>query len=865
MMAYLLKSITCLLILLLAHRLLLQREAMHRFNRFFLLFSVVASFLVPLVTIEVAPEPLTPVEVMSEQVYYETVEGDYINEMPVYDAVDEAKFDWDYLIYGIYGVISLIFFIRFVRNIKILVNRIQRNVKISYRGQTLVLLKEESLPFSFLNYIFVAESDLEAGKFTDAVFAHECTHVQEKHSWDNLFIEALLVPLWFHPGLHWAKASIKLNHEFIADEVALRTTSLEKYERQLLAMMLFGQKYGLVSSLNFSLTKKRFEMMKRKSVNPKSWIKILVLIPVVGALVYFFSERVTAQVDKSTSEFFVNAPNEENIDFDFTFELNPTGTIGYENKEYDLEGIEDLIKERKAVKADLKINLITYPDISMGDLEDFQTVLRDLDIRNVHYVSQDQKSNENNTTQNTGKAKHFANVKFLIENDQMYYSVRSYEELSDQQKSMLSLPQKAPSKRSPDDSVYQVFKNSKTFGLWLDGEVIPTRKLDEINKDEIAYFVTSRVYDNAKSERFPQPYQVSLFTEKFYDKFYGPDAEMWKPRQGTVIFSASPLAVYMIDLSKSPNPTGEYLDVYNKYEEIRTAEPHFIDKQREEKYEMHSLYSHLIGMYFQFDSELKAKVFRPTAPHAPYVKLKKGSEVYYKLQKDLNEEERNQLSSPPSTPTQKNNKQSVIGSDIVNNLDAKSNVSAEYIILKYKILNDKYEKQRNEKPHFMQRNEADQNILMKLYSDLGEEYYRIRLSDKPKVDRPIHPYDPYIKLASNGKVYYKLKDDLTDEERNQLPPPPALKDIVSAYHQIFLKYELMRQEGRNYNNKSLEEREIMYQMYNELQDKFLAMEPAQRRQVKMVNFPYIRLEENGLMVFKATDELSPEQRALAGC
>jgi hypothetical protein len=43
------------------------------------------------------------------------------------------------------------------------------------------------------------------------------------------------------------------------------------------------------------------------------------------------------------------------------------------------------------------------------------------------------------------------------------------------------------------------------------------------------------------------------------------------------------------------------------------------------------------------------------------------------------------------------------------------------------------------------------------------------------------------------------------------------------------------------------------------------MEFEGRRKVKIVNFPYIRLEENGSMVFKACDELSPEQRLLAKC
>jgi hypothetical protein len=101
-----------------------------------------------------------------------------------------------------------------------------------------------------------------------------------------------------------------------------------------------------------------------------------------------------------------------------------------------------------------------------------------------------------------------------------------------------------------------------------------------------------------------------------------------------------------------------------------------------------------------------------------------------------------------------------------------------------------------------------------------------------------------------------------------LPPPPTpanTKTQVVAYKNLFLQYELIRNEGRNNSYKSAEVREEMYTLYNELQDKFLDMEFEGRRQVKMVNFPYIRLEENGSIVFKAMDELSPEQRLFSGC
>jgi beta-lactamase regulating signal transducer with metallopeptidase domain len=351
MMVYLLKSIACLLILLLLHRLLLQREVMHRFNRFFLLFSVVASFLIPLYTIEVPAVLEEPSQVAFHEYKLESVSQTYADAEPVFSTVEEAYFNWTNLLIGIYTLISLIFLFRFVQNIIVLVNHIQRNIKVSYRGEILILLKGETMPYSFLNYIFVAKSDFENGKFTDAVFDHERTHIKEKHSWDLLFIEALLVPLWFHPALYWAKETIKLNHEFIADEVALRSISLEKYESQLLAMMLLGQKHGLVSSLNYSLTKKRFDMMKRKSMSSKSWIKILVLVPVLALLGYFFSEKVTAkaQSNSTMSELYVNASmvklNE--IEFDLTLELKSNGAISFENKEYTPEQAKEFIKERK--------------------------------------------------------------------------------------------------------------------------------------------------------------------------------------------------------------------------------------------------------------------------------------------------------------------------------------------------------------------------------------------------------------------------------------------------------------------------------------------------------------------------------------
>ncbi|REG81253.1 M56 family metallopeptidase [Algoriphagus antarcticus] len=681
-MVYLLKSIACLLILLFVHRLLLQREAMHRFNRFFLLFSVVASFLIPLYTIEVHHEIAEPIELVSEPIFFESSSESLSEDLPVFVAVEKTQFNWENLFIGIYILISMIFLFRFVRNIKILVNQIQRNVKIIYRDQTLVLLKGDSLPYSFLKYIFVAESHLENGKFTDAVFDHERTHIEEKHSWDILFIEGLLVPLWFHPGLYWAKATIKLNHEFIADAAALRSTSLEKYESQLLAMMLSGQKYGLASSLNFSLTKKRFEMMKRKSRSSNSWIKVLVLLPVLGMLVYFFSERVTAEADSDPAmpEVYVNASNtiyDDDIDYDLTLELKPNGAIFLENQEYGIDALKEMILMKKAAKDDLKINLITSSRSSMGELSDFQEMLRELDIRRINYVSYDQNPVGSGVEQNAEKETYYRNASFFVENEAGELIAKTYNELSESVKTSLTPPLKAPAKRKPSGEEFESWKNSADFALWLDGKVIPNSQLENMSTSDIVYVFSSFVHLNARSERFPQEYQVSLYSHEAYERTYGNKSDFGAP------------------MTKD-----------------------------------HKLYIY------------------PAAKRVNHGKpwIKKGNEPVAKQQTS---------DSSKWPPT--------IKADRIKDL-----------LQSYVDANLAYEKLRNQAPHFVERTKAEQEKLTEMFSDLGSKYYQVAFNDKPKVERPIHPFAPYLKLKSKGRVYYKLKEDLTAEEVSQLPTPPPM-------------------------------------------------------------------------------------------
>lgn len=232
MILYLLKSAGCLLILLLVHRLILQREAIYQFNRFFLLAAVIGSFLIPLVEIEVStPAAIEPQQLVQNSDFsteYHAFPFQEMEGVPAFPASEvEQGLDWNLILWGIYGLVTLVFLIRFLRNIHLLFDKIHRNIHVQFRGETLVLLEENTLPFSFLSYIFVSKDYLEEGQLTDPIFAHEQAHIHGRHSWDNLLLESLLVVFWFHPGLYLARQAIKLNHEFIADAAALQITPVD--------------------------------------------------------------------------------------------------------------------------------------------------------------------------------------------------------------------------------------------------------------------------------------------------------------------------------------------------------------------------------------------------------------------------------------------------------------------------------------------------------------------------------------------------------------------------------------------------------------------------------------------------------------
>lgn len=70
----------------------------------------------------------------------------------------------------------------------------------------------------------------------------------------------------------------------------------------------------------------------------------------------------------------------------------------------------------------------------------------------------------------------------------------------------------------PTPNDFEKWKNAAEFALWINGKPVNNKALENYKAADFAHYYSSFVYNNARSERFPQPYQVSLYTQKEFDK-----------------------------------------------------------------------------------------------------------------------------------------------------------------------------------------------------------------------------------------------------------------------------------------------------------------------------------------------------------
>lgn len=282
MINYLITSAISMGVLLGLYHLFLEKEKMHRFNRFYLLGAVVLSLLMPLIELPFSvPVMEKPIALNAEP--FPAMQLSASSAVPI-ETTDYLPI----ILWAVYSVVAFIFAVRFVVNIARFYTIKKQGERVSYRGAALVLFNEDILPHTFLGTIYISEKDYEERLATPELLSHEMAHIRQRHTLDVLFIEVVKVALWFNPLVYLYKKAIQVNHEFLADEKVVRShRDVPAYQQLLLTKAFPEGLYPLASRINFSITKKRFIMMTKTTSKSRAALLQAAVLPVVATLMLF--------------------------------------------------------------------------------------------------------------------------------------------------------------------------------------------------------------------------------------------------------------------------------------------------------------------------------------------------------------------------------------------------------------------------------------------------------------------------------------------------------------------------------------------------------------------------------------------------
>ncbi|WP_299384528.1 M56 family metallopeptidase [uncultured Lacinutrix sp.] len=346
-----LKSAACLAILMVFYKLFLEKLAIHKFKRFYLLGALVVSLIIPFITFIEYIEPQLTVP------YFKADHSIPLELIPTEEIITEEPTNYlPILIWSLYGLGALLFLSKFCFNLYSIIAKINKNEKQKHNNFISVLLNDLIIPHTFFSYIFLNKTKFEAKAIPQEVILHEQTHANQKHSLDILFIELLQVIFWFNPLLYFIKKDIKLNHEFLADDAVLKQgIDSSIYQETLLQFTSNANQVPLAHAINYSLIKKRFTIMKTQTSRKAIWLRSLLLVPLLGGLLFSFSGREQIEKDVVPAMAFPSEEKTNNTNPILELKQEPLHLV-LNGEQTNLETLKnDFIKATDGNKSDLKI------------------------------------------------------------------------------------------------------------------------------------------------------------------------------------------------------------------------------------------------------------------------------------------------------------------------------------------------------------------------------------------------------------------------------------------------------------------------------------------------------------------------------
>lgn len=284
------KMILCSAVMFAYYLLFLKDKTFHHYNRFYLLFLVIISLVLPLVKVSYFT-------IETNKNLYLLLSG-FNQNQPQTTNYDITIYS---VLYTIIGVVSIALLIRLIQGI-LKIN----SIKNQFPNETIEGIKFyqtnlNNAPFSFFRNLFWKKSIEINSPVGQQILKHEMVHIEQKHSWDKLLMQLAKSIFWFNPVFYFINKEINLIHEYLADKKAVKKSDTKAFAQMLLESHFSGSVLPVTSPFLSSNLKKRLTMIT-KNQTKYSYARKLFALPILFFMVFAYMVNAKNKEIKETNK-----------------------------------------------------------------------------------------------------------------------------------------------------------------------------------------------------------------------------------------------------------------------------------------------------------------------------------------------------------------------------------------------------------------------------------------------------------------------------------------------------------------------------------------------------------------------------------
>ncbi len=286
---YFLKVIICSGILYGYYYACLRNKIFHRWNRFYLIASIILSLAAPLIKITIFQNSAAGKGTVVRMLQTINNSDEIVIE---YNRSKGLHLSSENIIEVLYLSGTVAFMVIFLLALYKIYRLRKKYPETKFNGINFISTDAKGTPFSFFNSIFWNRAIDLNSKHGQQIFNHEIAHVKEKHSYDKVFMNVALIFFWINPFFWLMQKELNMIHEFIADKDALEDNDINAFAEMILQTVYPGQQFSIANNFFHSPLKRRLLMFTKNKNSKVTYVSRLLVLPLATIIFFAFTIKM---------------------------------------------------------------------------------------------------------------------------------------------------------------------------------------------------------------------------------------------------------------------------------------------------------------------------------------------------------------------------------------------------------------------------------------------------------------------------------------------------------------------------------------------------------------------------------------------